>query len=103
MMAVAEMNHPVRHDPARTGEVVHEDHHEHNKPAQCVDRGDASGAEHSSTTLHAPLIFGHQQLVSRHRVGSNPTLSHRSHEIRSITGQHMASPGEAQGNRSTAM
>jgi hypothetical protein len=35
------MHHPVGHNLASASEVVHEDHHEHHKPAQRVNGRDA--------------------------------------------------------------
>ena len=42
-MTVAEMHHPIGHDLAGAGEVVHEDHHEHHETAQRIDGRDARG------------------------------------------------------------
>jgi len=55
-MTVAVMHHPVGHDLPGAGEVVHENHHEHHKPAQRVNGGEACG-------LNAGFV------VQRHQCG----------------------------------
>src|ERR1019366_1705751 len=65
-MTVAKMNHPVGHDLASAGEVVHENHHKHHKSAQRVNGRDARGMwEGSLQSGNRRLYLAHRFLVIR--------------------------------------
>ena len=77
VVTIAEMNHPIRYNLSRTGEVVHKDHHEHHKSTQRVYRLDSVKFD---LWLVGGCSVGHFFLVfSVIRRAGNPNLNRVGH------------------------